>query len=238
MHTSTYAGPGTTPPRQFFMTLRDIAFWIRSAQADAHLKRLRRAHGNDRAIDLLYQELKDPWCSNVSYYRYQQLKYQILVSLLPARRYRRVLDLGCGLGGLTRELARYADCVLGVDLSASAIAQARNLSGGYGNVHFEQADVLDLRPDWKDGFDLAVIADTLYYLSPLTDNVLKRVRQSITDLLAAGGVMMLANHFFTDFDRESRVSRDIHEAFRWGPGLKLLREHRKPFYLASILERE
>jgi hypothetical protein len=46
----------------------------------------------------------------------------------------------------------------------------------------------------------------------------------------------MANHFFFSADRDSRLSRRIHDAFAWSPRLHLLREHRRPFYLASLLE--
>jgi Methyltransferase domain/PEP-CTERM motif len=44
--------------------------------------------------------------------------------LLLSRRYKRALDLGCGLGNLTGRLRNHADRVLGIDLSHVAIAQA------------------------------------------------------------------------------------------------------------------
>jgi hypothetical protein len=45
------------------MILRDVAFWARSARADAHLGRLRDEHGTARAFDLLYEKLEDPWAT-------------------------------------------------------------------------------------------------------------------------------------------------------------------------------
>ncbi|NKX90091.1 class I SAM-dependent methyltransferase [Nocardia coubleae] len=56
----------------------------------------------------------------------------------------RVLDIGCGAGGTTREAARDAveGEVLGVDVSAVMVEQARRISveEGLGNVGFEVAD--------------------------------------------------------------------------------------------------
>jgi predicted TPR repeat methyltransferase len=47
-----------------------------------------------------------------------------MLFLIPTRRYKRALDLGCGLGNLTRRLRNHADQVLGIDVSHVAIAQA------------------------------------------------------------------------------------------------------------------
>ena len=81
------------------MSLRDISLWVRSARTDARLSRLRREHGAERAFELLYEQLEDPWACNVPHFRYQRLKYDTLLSLIPPRQYRSALDLGCPARG-------------------------------------------------------------------------------------------------------------------------------------------
>ena len=85
-------------PRTFFMTIRDIAFWIRSARADARLNGCLHDVGNGQAFDRLYEAVQDPFGTELAQYRYQRRKYDSLLSMLPRRRYRQVLDIGCGLG--------------------------------------------------------------------------------------------------------------------------------------------
>ena len=63
---------------RFFMTLRDIAFWIRSARADSRIQRLRHARGAAAAFDKLYEETNDPFGAEMPQYRYQQRKYDSL----------------------------------------------------------------------------------------------------------------------------------------------------------------
>jgi predicted TPR repeat methyltransferase len=220
------------------MTLRDIALWARSARVDAYVARLRNEHGSARAFDLLYGQMEDPWAAGVARYRYQRRKYDSLLSFVPRRRYRRVLDLGCGIGEMTRRLAPHVDEILGLDISDLAVEQARRRSANLPNAFYKQGDVLALDQSIDGQFDLVVLADTLYYLSPLDDAVLKRVRESVAALLAPGGILLLADHFFSGFDRDSRTSRRIHDSFRWAAPLRLQVEHRRPFYLASLLERE
>jgi SAM-dependent methyltransferase len=220
-----------------FTQIADIRFWIRSAISDAQLHRLRRQHDNSKSLDLLYAERKDPWGLESPHFRYQQSKYATMLSLLPRRRYKRALDLGCGLGNLTRLLGKHADRVLGIDVSHVAVAQARQGTPEQSNLQFQQGDALNLSRDLDNGFDLVVIADTLYYLSPLSDEVLHTVRERVLDLLVPGGILLLVNHFTLNLDPGSRWSPKIHQVFRSACGFTTIHESRRRFYLASIFEK-
>ncbi|HYM62665.1 MAG TPA: class I SAM-dependent methyltransferase [Thermoanaerobaculia bacterium] len=223
-------------PQQFFMTLRDIAFWIRSARADAALARLRRSQAAKDAFDQLYQSKHDPFAAGLPQFRYQRRKYEALVGMLPDRRYREVLDVGCGIGVLARQLAPHAERVLGIDLSQEAVQRARTLSESVPNLEFSQADVTCLDDDGRR-FDLIVVADIIYYLAPITDAMLKMLASRIAARLAPNGLLLLVNHFFFAVDSPSRMTRRIHEAFRWSPDLARVVEQKRAFYLATILER-
>lgn len=222
---------------KFFMSLSDIRFWVRSAQSDAQLQRLRREHGEAQSFDLLYQKRKDPWGLGSSHFRYQQIKYATMLSLLPKRRYRRALDLGCGLGSLTKHLGKHADQVLGVDVSHVAIARATQETASCSNVRFQQGDVLNLSRNLENGFDLVVLADTLYYLSPLTNEVLEAACERVARLLVPDGILLLANHYICKLDPGSRWSPKIHQVFRSASDLTSLHEDRRFFYLVSVLEK-
>ncbi|MGO9642714.1 MAG: class I SAM-dependent DNA methyltransferase [Candidatus Acidiferrales bacterium] len=220
------------------MSLRDIAFWIRSAQADSMIGKLRSECSNQQVFDKLYENLGDPWMSAASCYRYQRLKYQRLVAMLPQRPFRRALDIGCGLGVLTRLLAPHVEEIVGVDVSQKATESASQMSTGITNVRYRQSDLRALDPASDGQFDLIVLADTVYYLSPLSDEALQSICRQVANLLVLGGTLLLANHFFFGFDRGSRLSRRIHDCFERSPGLRLTRGHRRCFYLVSLLERE
>lgn len=220
-----------------FMSPRDVGLFRRSAGADARIAALRPSLGNAGALQAVYAERGDPWASGDPAYRYQRRKYEGLVGLLPlGRRYAAALDLGCGLGLLARLLARRADSVLGIDVAPAAIEGARARSAGLPGLSFAVGDVLDLPADLDGGFDLVVLADVLYYLWPLDDATLKGVALRMAALLRPGGTCLLANHYFARFDAESRRSRRIRDAFAWSPGLTVAADHRRPFYLATLLE--
>jgi len=82
-----------------------------------------------------------------------------------------------------------------------------------------------------------VIADTLYYLSPLSDEVLQTVRERVAQLLVPGGILLLVNHFTLNLDPGSRWGPKIHRVFRSAPDFTAIHESRRPFYLASVFEK-
>ena len=220
-----------------FMSPRDIGLFLRSARTDARVADLRMRVGAAAAFDELYSA-GDPWASADPRYLYQRRKYDVLLGLLPPRHFARALDLGAGTGLLARKLAGRADAVVGIDISANAVAQAAAASTHLPGLSFRQGDVMDLPAELDGGFDLLVVADTLYYLPPpLADATLKALAQRLARLLRPGGVCLLANHYFSGADADSRLSRRIHDAFAWSPALSLTASYRRPFYLVSVLER-
>ena len=228
--------PLAPAPRTFFMTMRDIAFWLRSARADARLHRYCHTAGSGPAFDQLYGAVPDPFGTELPQYRYQQRKYDCLLSMLPQRRYRQALDIGCGLGAFTRKLAPFVDHVLGSDISAEALEQARRLSFNWPNIAYAQHNVLDSRND-DSSYDLIVLADTLYYIDPLTDQRLKAIARNLASRLTPGGLILVVNHYFFGVDAASRHTREIHDSFRWATGLNGVAEHRRAFFLATLLQR-
>lgn len=85
----------------------------------------------------------------------------------------RVLEIGCGKGRLSLELAKYAQSVTGIDLSNEMLKVARSRSQGIDNIRFEQADYLqkDYPPAY---FDAIVSVATLHHVD--WASVLKRVK--------------------------------------------------------------
>jgi len=216
-----------------FMSWRDIGLFAKSARTDAAIARL----SGRAAFEAAYTD-PDPWASANPAYRYQRRKYEVLLSLLPDRPYRAALDIGCGVGLMSRMLAGRAATVLGLDVAQGAVNTAMAAAAGLPGVRFEQADILDLPASLDGQFDLLILADTLYYLRPLDDRLLKHLALRTSRLLAPGGVCLLANHFFSGADADSRLSRRIHCAFTWSPGYTALSAHRRPFYLVSIMQAE
>lgn len=100
---------------------------------------------------------------------------------------RRVLDAACGEGYGSAMLAAKAASVLGLDVSAEAVAHARNRYGRRPNLAFAIADVtrLDHLPDAS--FDLIVSFETLEHVEAQ-----EAMLDSFARLLAPGGMLLVS----------------------------------------------
>src|SRR5919108_3389725 len=134
----------------------------------------------------------DPWDIETS--AYERDRCAQLLKRLEGRRYPRVLELGCGAGYLTRQLAPHADHIVALDISQTAIDRARALSTGQTAVDFRVANIMDYKPQIDGPWDLIVFSDTLCYLGwlyPFFDVAYLAVQ--LFDATRSGGRLMLAN---------------------------------------------
>lgn len=112
------------------------------------------------------------WAANADRYEATAAGYwRSLLAAVPVDRDATILDIGCGTGRSTRDLARRAPSgsVLGVDLSTQMLAHARARAGaeGLSNVRFEQADA-QVHPFGDDTFDLVVsVFGAMFFADPV-----------------------------------------------------------------------
>jgi trans-aconitate 2-methyltransferase len=110
----------------------------------------------------------------------QQAMAEEVLSVLDLKGSERILDVGCGNGKITVEIASRVPqgTVLGVDSSANMIAFA---SGNFGsrlrpNLRFEIADARDL--PFRDEFDLVVSFNALHWINE-QDEALRSIRSAM-----------------------------------------------------------
>jgi trans-aconitate 2-methyltransferase len=89
-----------------------------------------------------------------------------LIDLLAPRAGERVLDLGCGTGQLTTQLAERGVDVVGIDRSPAMIEQARR---NFPGVRFDVADATSFTADAP--FDAVFSNATLHWVKPPSDAV-------------------------------------------------------------------
>ena len=108
---------------------------------------------------------------------------------LPARPGRgdRALDLGCGAGRQTVQLAEHYAHVLGVDIADGMLAIARTARHRH-NITYQHTDVLSVTPHSYGTYDAVVSVHTLHHVGP-PEFVLPHVRS----LVAAGGIAVIAD---------------------------------------------
>ncbi|NRQ37601.1 methyltransferase domain-containing protein [Nonomuraea sp. NN258] len=156
----------------------------------------------------------DPW--KLSSDDYELHKYQMTLEQLPARPYRRIIEVGCSEGVFTHTLAGlYPEAeIVGVDVSERALARARERAQDKPRVRFIQADILTHEPEER--FDLAFCSETLYYLG--RHDRLRHASARLRNLLGPEGVLVAVHpwpeatrlHRFLDaHDSLSRVTEEV-----------------------------
>jgi SAM-dependent methyltransferase len=168
-------------------------------------ERIRRAYGRraERGLDSRY-EYRLP--ANLFTYQSRERELVYLLdgaSLLPLGD-RKVLDAGCGDGGVLRDLVRLGSnpaCLTGVDLLPGRVEQARELTPG---ARFEVADAQML--PFGDGEFGLVLGFTL--LSSVTDAAARRrVASEMARVCGAHGAIVLYDFWINPFNRDARPLR-------------------------------
>lgn len=99
-----------------------------------------------------------------------------------------VLDAGCRVGDHSAGLLRHgARRVVGVDLSARCIAEARRRYAGVEGLEFLEGDIADLGR-FAESFDVAYCTGTMTFLTP--ENA-RRALQELVRVTRPGGVLLV-----------------------------------------------
>ena len=100
-----------------------------------------------------------------------------VLELLEPQPNERILDLGCGTGHLTAEIANRAESVVGIDAAGEMVEQAQQR---YPDLDFRQADAREFESESE--FD-AVFSNAALHWIPDEDHesVLRNVRNALTD---------------------------------------------------------
>lgn len=154
------------------------------------------------AFEQRYREAEDPWDFRTS--SYERGRYERIVAALGRPRYRSAYEPGCSIGELTWRLAERCDRLVAVDISATAIAAARQRCDGLDGVDVRVGSVVDEPPA---GLDLLVFSEVGYYLDvPRLDEVLDR----LTDAVEPGGEV-IACHWLGESPDHVLHGRTVHE---------------------------
>lgn len=162
----------------------------------------------------------DPWSHAVD--PEERRKYRVTLDHLSTMQYRRILDVGCSEGVLTRMVSQeYPDGeVLGVDIAARAIRRASRSSGR--NLRFACLDILTQTPPGH--FDLVLCSEMLYYFG--RGERLRLVTECLRQPVRPGGQLVLVHPW--------PEARQLYRYLDADPRLRMVGEHvehgvRRPF---------
>jgi len=114
---------------------------------------------NPEFFEAKYRENSDPWAFASN--DYEQNRYSEILHALDCRRYRRAFEPGCSIGILTARLASICEHVDAIDISPTAVRQARQYCAHLSNVSICCGS---LPKDVPAGtFDLVVLSEIGYY---------------------------------------------------------------------------
>lgn len=109
---------------------------------------------------------------------------------------RTVVDLGCGIGRLAAALAPHAGNVLGLDISAAMVAEARRRTEGLGNVTIRQTGGRDLAAIGSGAADLILAADVFPYLVQAGEAVVGAHLRDAGRVLRDDGALVILNYAY------------------------------------------
>ena len=117
-----------------------------------------------------------PWNHNVAYHRY--VRHSVPRGAVD------LLDVGCGRGRLARDLSRPGRRVLGLDMSAAMIAEARAVHEGVTGLEFDRDDFLT-REIPPASYDFVSFVASLHHMDQV------RALTKAAEILRPGGRLVV-----------------------------------------------
>ncbi len=187
------------------------------------------ADPRSETFDAMFDDVEDPW--RVTSAWYEERKRAVCLAALPTRELGAVLEVGCSIGVLTERLADRSASVLGLDLSARALAAASRRLAGRSHVRLRQAGV---PRDWPHGeFDTIVLSEVCYFLDPVElDEVLDL---AVTSLSGSGSILVCDwRHPIVGWPLQGD---QIHEIVRATTGLEVVSHFEDADFAVDVLRR-
>lgn len=121
------------------------------------------------------------------------------------------LDFGCGVGRLVNAFAEHFEDVLGVDISAEMIAEARQVNSGVPNARFEVNATDDLSMLSEDSLDLVHSTIVLQHV-PRKETIFSYIRDFVR-VVRPGGLVVFDVPSFVPIKNRVQMRRRLFTVF-------------------------
>lgn len=177
-------------------------------------------------FEALHADAEDPWQVDSSWY--EQRKAQLVLAVLPRRRYARGCEPGSSIGSLTERLAQRCTEMVATDVSPTALDRLRSRMPAGMQV---AAELMSL-PDLPAGtYDLVVLSEVLNYLSTAA---LDTMVQRLPSVLRPEADVVLA-HRMKSVPGQPVTGKAAHQAFLAVEGFDLRTEIQDRHFRISCL---
>lgn len=139
-----------------------------------------------------------------------------------------VLDIGCGIGRVSADLAPRVKQVYGVDVSGKMIETALRRCAGLSNVHLTKSSGRDLQEITSASIDAALAVDTFPYLNQSGRPLVSKFFSEVARVLRPGGDFVILNYSYTG-DEATSVA-DV-KALASEHGFEVIVEGSRPFVI-------
>lgn len=125
-----------------------------------------------------------------------QLSLKIL-KILGYRRFRNILDIGCGKGKFTSAIKKvYKNAhILGIDISETAINAAKSR---YPDIIFKTLDITKTPFNYSK-YDCIFVTEIIWYVLPYLENIFSEINKGLRE---SKGIFVLNNHLYQNSEQK------------------------------------
>jgi SAM-dependent methyltransferase len=175
----------------------------------------------------LYKNDPDPWKFETS--KYERDKYAATIAALGSKRSQCALEVGCANGVLTQALAEHCETLLAIDVSPTALRQARARCANLPHVTFLLAGIP--QDPISGAFDLIVLSEVAYYWD--TDDA-ERAAEIVRSHRQPGGRVLLV-HWLGETDYPASGDEAVQRLHRsLGDAIRVEQESRTSKYRLDL----
>ena len=135
-----------------------------------------------------------------------------------------VLDLGCGIGRIAMAIAPRCQSVLGLDVSAGMVEEARRRHTKQDHVRFEKTSGRDLTALPTNRFDLVLAVDSFPYIIQAGEDVVEAHIAGAARVLRPSGTLALLNLSYREDPAVDHIDA-ARWAARYGFRISLAEDH-------------
>ncbi len=142
-----------------------------------------------------------------------QVRAERILAAFPDWPITNVLELGCAEGFLTEQLLARGISVTACDLSDEAVRRARERCHAYSHVTLVVQDIRRNLP--RGQFDVCLLSDVLYYLSP---SEIRKLSEDLAEVMNPRRRLVFANEWnpsYRDLTPPKKAVESLVQAGRW-----------------------